>query len=110
VGDFHIRTVVRRPARVLEATPEIDIVVTDQAMPGMTGIELAMRIRELRPKLPIILATGYAELPDNPSPEIPRLSKPYRQEDLAAVINRLLLRLSLQTRFICSISTRRVFS
>jgi CheY-like chemotaxis protein len=74
---------------ILEATPEIDVVVTDQAMPGMTGTELAKKIREIRPKLPIILATGYAELPDNPSPEIPRLSKPYRQEDLAAVINKL---------------------
>jgi CheY-like chemotaxis protein len=74
---------------ILEATPEIDVVVTDQAMPGMTGTELAKKIREFRPKLPIILATGYAELPDNPGPEIPRLSKPYRQEDLAAVISKL---------------------
>lgn len=67
---------------------EIDVVVTDHAMPGMTGIELARRIRHLHPELPVILATGYAELPAG-SDEIDgvaKLAKPYRQEELALAI------------------------
>jgi CheY-like chemotaxis protein len=78
--------------KVLETDSNIDLVITDQAMPGMTGTELIKKIREQRPALPIILATGWAELPNNPVPEVPRLSKPYRQEDLAAAINRVLAR------------------
>jgi hypothetical protein len=36
--------------------------------------------------LPVILATGYAELPNGENPGLPRLSKPYRQEELSALI------------------------
>ena len=53
-------------------------------MPGMTGIELARRIR--RAGLPIILATGYAELPNAEIPGLPRLAKPYRQSELAVML------------------------
>jgi len=42
-------------------TDEIDLVITDQTMPNMTGIELAGELLRLRPGLPIILATGYSE-------------------------------------------------
>jgi CheY-like chemotaxis protein len=80
----------RQALSVLEREANIDVVITDQAMPGMTGIELIGKIRAQRPMLPIILATGWAELPDNPVPEFLRLSKPYRQEDLAAAISRVL--------------------
>jgi DNA-binding LytR/AlgR family response regulator len=52
----------------------------------MTGIQLAGEIRAAWPGLPIILATGYAELPDEPGPALPRLNKPYDQEQLAAAI------------------------
>jgi PAS domain S-box-containing protein len=80
----------RQALKILEADPKIDLVITDQAMPGMTGTELVQKIREQKPKLPIILATGWAELPENPVPEFLRLSKPYRQEDLAMAIGRVL--------------------
>jgi len=80
----------RQALTVLDTEPDIDVVITDQAMPGMTGIELVKKIREQRPGLPIILATGWADLPDNPIPELLRLSKPYRQEDLAVAISRVL--------------------
>jgi CheY-like chemotaxis protein len=69
--------------------PDIDVVITDHAMPGMTGVELARRIHEIKPDLPIVLATGYAELPNGEDPGLPRLSKPFRQEDLSALISRL---------------------
>ncbi len=52
-------------------------------MPGMTGVELASRARALRPGLPILLATGYADLPSGTSTDLPRLAKPYQQRDLA---------------------------
>jgi signal transduction histidine kinase len=71
---------------VLRADADIDIVVTDHAMPTMTGTELARQIRQLRPDLPIILATGYAELPNGEDPGLPRLGKPYKPEELAACI------------------------
>lgn len=64
----------------------VDVVVTDHAMPGMTGAELARQIKQTWPNLPVILATGYAELPNTEDPGLPRLSKPYLQEELAAQV------------------------
>ena len=60
----------------------VDVVITDQAMPGMRGTELAAELAQKYPALPVILATGYAELPNGADPGLPRLSKPFRQEDL----------------------------
>jgi PAS domain S-box-containing protein len=68
---------------VIEATPEIDLLLTDQAMPAMTGIQLIEAIRARRPRLPAILATGYAELPHGVAASIGRLSKPFMQRALA---------------------------
>ena len=41
-----------------------DAVITDQTMPGMTGIDLARRMLQIRPDIPIILCTGYSSLID----------------------------------------------
>jgi PAS domain S-box-containing protein len=65
----------------------VDVVITDQAMPGMRGTELAAELARKYPRLPVILATGYAELPHGDDPGLPRLSKPFRQEDLAKVLD-----------------------
>ena len=43
---------------------QFDVVITDQTMPGMTGIDLARRMLQVRPDLPIILCTGYSKLVD----------------------------------------------
>ena len=64
--------------------------LTDHAMPGMTGVELAMASREVRPQLPVLLATGYAELPDGAQIDVPRLTKPYHQEQLRDRLDQLL--------------------
>ena len=40
---------------------EFDLIVTDQVMPGLTGVEIAQSILELRPELPVLLITGYSE-------------------------------------------------
>jgi CheY-like chemotaxis protein len=62
----------------------IDLVLTDQAMPQMTGLQLAGAIQAEWPALPVVLATGYAELPEGTV--LPRLGKPFFQEDLARAI------------------------
>jgi CheY-like chemotaxis protein len=67
-----------------------DLVITDHAMPGMTGTDLAVRLRVHDPRLPILLATGYAELQGELPIELPRLAKPYTQEQLSLEIARLL--------------------
>ncbi len=66
----------------LLADPEVDLVITDHAMPQMTGAQLASEIRSRWPDLPIVLATGYAELPLGNDPGLPRLPKPFSQSDL----------------------------
>ena len=71
---------------VLNAKDDIDVVVTDHAMPGMSGTELARQIRNTWPAMPVILATGYADLPQHEHSELPRLAKPYVQSELAAKI------------------------
>jgi PAS domain S-box-containing protein len=64
----------------------IDLVITDYAMPQMTGVELAAAIKAQHPTTQVVLATGYAELPATVSAELPRLPKPFLQSDLARVI------------------------
>jgi signal transduction histidine kinase len=82
----------RRALEVLSAQSDIDIVITDYAMPGMTGGELAAEIHRMRPGLPVVIATGYSEAPQEIA--LPRLNKPYRQESLATLFARLLGSLS----------------
>ena len=70
----------------IESMPAIDVVITDQAMPVMTGLQLIEILRARRPGLPVILATGFAELPPRLSPSIGRLSKPFTQRALAQAL------------------------
>jgi signal transduction histidine kinase/ActR/RegA family two-component response regulator len=66
---------------------DVDVVITDHAMPAMTGLQFARRVQETYPGLPIILATGYAELPGDPSSlGILRLAKPCNQYEIATAI------------------------
>jgi CheY-like chemotaxis protein len=64
----------------------VDLVISDQAMPGMTGAQLAEAIAEQWPDLRVILATGYAELPEGVGAGIPLLSKPFSLDELSAAI------------------------
>jgi PAS domain S-box-containing protein len=75
---------------ILKSGTKVDAIITDYAMPGMTGVELARQARELRPDLPVLLATGYAELPEGGTIDLPRLGKPYHQRELSAQLARLL--------------------
>jgi signal transduction histidine kinase/CheY-like chemotaxis protein len=75
---------------IIRSEQPIDLMVTDHVMPGMTGIELAAKSREVRPQLPILLATGYAELPEGAQLDLPRLAKPYHQDQLRDRLDQLL--------------------
>jgi signal transduction histidine kinase len=74
-----------RAVEMLRAGTKVDLIITDYAMPYMNGMELAGIIRENWPWVPVILASGYAELSD-PTDQLLRLSKPYHQSELAACI------------------------
>jgi PAS domain S-box-containing protein len=80
----------QRALEILEAGQSVDLMMTDQAMPGMTGVELAEIARRKRPNMPVLLATGYTDLPMAHKSNLPRLSKPYLQAQLQAEIDRLL--------------------
>ncbi|WP_284507409.1 hybrid sensor histidine kinase/response regulator [Caballeronia sp. ATUFL_M2_KS44] len=75
---------------VLHNGKHIDLILTDYSMPRMTGLELAHAARGLRPSLPVVIATGYAELPEGADHTIPRIRKPYLQEQLIAEIRKAL--------------------
>lgn len=62
-------------------------VVTDYAMPRLSGADLARRVTELRPDLPVILLTGFAKLSDAVSARATLiLRKPVSSQDLAAAV------------------------
>ncbi len=82
----------RQALEALARTPAVDLVITDHAMPAMTGSDLAREVEARWPGLPIVLATGYADLPAGADARLPRLSKPYRQQALAEVIEEALER------------------
>ncbi|QKK34138.1 PAS domain S-box protein (plasmid) [Rhizobium indicum] len=69
---------------------QVDLVICDHAMPRMTGAQLAQAIRDEWPDMPIILATGYAEIPEGAGiVDLPRLGKPFSQAQLAEAISRI---------------------
>ncbi len=48
-------------AAVRDSPQDFDLVLSDQTMPGMSGLELASKLRALRPDLPVILCSGYGD-------------------------------------------------
>lgn len=73
---------------------EFDLVVTDQTMPGLTGVDLAQKILALKPGLPIIICTGFSEaLTDGKAGELGLagyIMKPVVMGDFARVVRRAL--------------------
>jgi signal transduction histidine kinase len=80
----------REALQLLEGGLPTDLLITDHAMPGMTGIELFHEVRRQRPQLPILLATGFAEFEGAKVVDVPRIVKPYTQVQLSTEIARLL--------------------
>jgi PAS domain S-box-containing protein len=67
-----------------------DLLITDHLMPGMTGAQLAQVLASEFSALPVLLATGFAQLADAADLNVAKISKPYRQEDLANAIGTVL--------------------
>ena len=65
---------------------DFDVLVTDQRMPCMTGIELIRRVRFLQPDLPAVLITGYTDAIDPGASTLPVLAKPFRAAELARAV------------------------
>lgn len=68
--------------RLLDAGQPFDLLVTDHLMPGISGTDLARRVRTSRPDTAVLLVSGYAEL-EGLDPDLPRLAKPFRKSELA---------------------------
>ena len=69
---------------------EVDIIVTDYLMPGMTGGVLLKELRRAGVRTPALLVTGYAAAGDDVAPDVERLRKPFRQVELAGKVHELL--------------------
>jgi PAS domain S-box-containing protein len=85
----HIAASAEQALRVLERDGGFDLLLTDHMMPGLTGMQLAARARALHPSLPILLASGFAELDQVAGAAWPRLRKPYDLADLSAALANL---------------------
>ncbi|MFG3454146.1 PAS domain-containing protein [Stutzerimonas stutzeri] len=76
-------------AQALERLREsrFDLLITDHAMPKMTGAQLALEVRNEQPSLPVLLVSGYAEIPAGTAAgELPLLAKPFSQAALMQAI------------------------
>jgi CheY-like chemotaxis protein len=76
--------------RLLEGKA-VDLVLSDVVMPGMSGVELARRMQDSHPDVPVLLATGYSDEIVKRGSEFEVLAKPFGAVDLskamAAVLN-----------------------
>ncbi len=88
----HEVTTADEALQYLGSGADIDVLFTDINLPGdMNGAELAERVRELRPEMPIVYASGRYKLSDI-SPLVPRslfMTKPYDPNDVCALLTRL---------------------
>jgi len=79
---------------VFTVTPEkYDLLVTDQSMPNLTGLQLITRVRKIRPNLPVILCSGFSEDINSHIAEergIPYLDKPINTDHFIQLVNKLL--------------------
>lgn len=76
-------------AFVQDSNNTIDLMMTDQGLPDMKGTELATRVRELRPELPVLFASGYSENIDVPD-GMYSIGKPFSIDDLRDKVKSIL--------------------
>ena len=73
-------------ALALLAENEVDLLLTDYAMPLMSGGDLIERARQTNPLLRVIVVSGYADVPEGVVLNVPRLAKPFTDTELAEAI------------------------
>ena len=80
---FHVITATsgRQALEILKRTPDVHLVFSDVVMPGLSGIELGQKVREVSPQTRILLASGYTA-PAGHLKGFEFLPKPYRIADI----------------------------
>jgi len=78
-----------REAMELLKQQHFDLLITDHAMPHMTGAQLAAQVLAQRPGMPVILVSGYADIVPGQAPDLPRLAKPFSQARLVEMVNKV---------------------
>jgi len=88
---YHVRRVSDAEAALREIEKNgVDFVFSDIVMPGkMDGLSLAYHLRQIRPGLPILLATGYSDVAAGVRGDFPILRKPYEIHELSEAISKL---------------------
>lgn len=66
------------------------LVITDVAMPGMSGVELAKQIVELKPGTPVLLVSGLLDPQTPEDVSFAQLNKPFRRKDLLEKVSTLI--------------------
>ena len=74
------------PSDALAITVPIDLAVCDVVLPDMSGHELAARLRESRPDLPVVFISGYVPAEAEALAEDPFLGKPFSPDALLSAI------------------------
>jgi PAS domain S-box-containing protein len=96
LGDLGYRVLdadgAARALELLRSTPEIDVLLSDIAMPSVNGVELAEQARQLRADLPIQLMTGYADFAKHAAGTLayPVLRKPFDFTQLDAALKEVM--------------------
>ena len=90
----------QKALEILRREKKIDLLVTDQAMPRMSGAQLIEAVKAEWPDLPAILCSGYAELPPGIDVDVIQLGKPFRQEDLVRAVAKAVGRRSSAARVV----------
>jgi CheY-like chemotaxis protein len=71
-----------KAVRMFEDDPGYDVVITDYAMPLMSGAALIRKLRQIAPAVPALLITGYASASVDVPADVPRIAKPFRAAEL----------------------------
>ena len=77
---------------ILRQQNSVDLVITDYAMPQMNGLQLADAIKKEWPELPVMIATGFAEMEPETETSLPKLAKPFTEAELAKELERVVPR------------------
>jgi PAS domain S-box-containing protein len=72
---------------LLRNGPQVDVLITDHLMPGMSGAQLAYEVRRRWPRIRTVVISGYADA-GGIGPDLVRLNKPFRHSDLAEILAR----------------------
>ena len=94
-GAFRRRAAPRRCDRLSRESDDIDMVLSDVTMPGMTGIDLSYQIRELYPSMPVAIVSGdVSELERSiiGRADVPFIKKPFHAESLYSAVKEAIAR------------------